>query len=321
MAKVSLKKVSKDRKKPQWDASFRDDLYSIPTRNERLRLWEVLVPVHSHYLEFTSKEGARTGFPKLCLAWDPATGEERPGVKCPMCEAGIRVDEYFYGYCFSRKAAKKGNLRIQPIRMTKNLMGDIGQQSYSKYEDMGDDAYEAIDPEHGWDVIVRMEKDGKRTTYKTESGDGFTPLTKEEREAFEEYTEEINIEELAANGCDSEKEILETLKRLQGMGGGSKDKKAKGKSSDDEEIPDDDDGDDDDDAPKKPSKKVAAKKEKVVQKESALDDDEEEGDDEEEEEEAPVAAAKPKSGKKYVATDDEEPEDDDEDDDDDGDDD
>jgi hypothetical protein len=127
----------------RWDEDFKDEQFKIPSKATRVRLFNEVVPVPMHYVEFHSKnKGGKTGFYELCCNWD-FDKEEHADKGCPMCENAIRLTTYSYGYLIGRVEQRKGNLQIRPVRLTPKHTSDIVKLS--------DIAFEDGEAPEGWD--------------------------------------------------------------------------------------------------------------------------------------------------------------------------
>lgn len=274
----------------RWDQSFKDDLYTIPSKSAPVRLWEEVKEIRQHWVEFVSQTKGKTGYGEMCLNWDPLNEKVIEG-DCPLCATGKKPTVYYYGFLINRRVQQKsGNTVVQPIRMTAKLAGKIGKLSEIAYPDLGDDAPDATDQKRGFDVMLSQSNTNGKIEYEAHAGDK-KPLTKDEKEAFEEYVAEHDLGKLAKSAIQPRANLLEGLGR-RGVEGFASSKSsagantaAKKRNYEDYDSPDEDDaavpakkatakaekrssltGDDDEDdaPPKKPSRK------------SALDEDDEE---------------------------------------------
>lgn len=301
---AGLKKVAKGyNNKGRWDESFKDDMFAIPSRATRVRLHDEFTSIPTHWVEFFSKkQKGNTGFYALCLNHDYESGEQTDN-GCPYCEAGMRVNNYNYGFVISRREQKNA-LQVRPIRLTAKCTNDILRLTDVAYpdEDYPDgwksddgDGPDATHPKYGFDITIAMVKNNKKTEYEVHVADeGKKPLKKNEWQAFKDYSAQVNFGELAKAGLETRKEVLQKLALLGISGDGSDDdddsaggKKSGSKSYDKyDEVPDEDE---DEEAPasKPAAKKPASKKpeSKPAQKPKAkavaslTDDDEDEGDE------------------------------------------
>ena len=317
MAKLRKKKFSGG-SQGRWDESFMSDQYKISEqRAKRIRAWEDIEEVPTHYIEFFSeKKGGKTGYYELCLNWDYGKGEAAEN-DCPACRAGIRTSNYLYGLCIDRVEQKKGVLQIHPIRLTNKCGGDIMKLSEIAYdeEEMPEDWDEdeppdATDIKYGFDIMISVAKNNGKTEYPVNvANKGMKPLNKEEIRAFRDYADQVDFAALAAKGMTPMAAFEKSLRDkglLDGGGSGSAASASSKKSTnydDYDEVPEDDEDDEDPvTAPpkrrkKQPSTKKPASKARKVQ--SLTDDDEEDGeedepverslpwDDEDDEDEAP----------------------------------
>ena len=282
----------------RWDEDFKDEQYKIPNKPSRNRLFNEIVPVPMHYVEFDSKnKGGKTGFYELCVNWNFDT-EEHADLGCPMCEQGIRITTYSYGYLINRSEQRKGNLQVRPVRLTPKHTSDIVKLSDIAFEDGeapegwedDEELPDATDPRFGFDIMISVENNNNTTEYKASVAmkSPLVSLTKEEYRAFKTYVTQVNFGELAKKGQPSVAEVQKKLESLGLLGEGKGEdkglgKKKKAKSDDDYDAYDDsvpEDGDDGDEPAPKAKKK--AKKKTKTQKVSAVGEDSDEGDAEEE---------------------------------------
>jgi hypothetical protein len=219
----SLKRAAQSQKKPAWDEGIREDTFTIPSQNTRVRLFPHIVTVRQHYVEFISEKKGKTGFYKLCLNWNCVDNEQIDG-NCPLCEHGNRWTEHHYGYLFGRKAAAKGNVVVQPVRMTGKLVGKISKLSEIVYADIedADDRPDATDAKGGFDIFLSQTNVNSKVEYDCNPSDK-TPLTKAELKAFEDYIgDNKDIEKLVKP--DSREELLNDMHRIGLIGEGAKGK-------------------------------------------------------------------------------------------------
>lgn len=299
---AGLKKVAKGyNNKGRWDESFKDDMFQIPSRATRVRLHDEFTSIPTHWVEFFSKkQKGNTGFYALCLNHDYESGEHADN-GCPYCEAGMRVNNYNYGFVISRREQKNA-LQIRPIRLTAKCTNDILRLTDVAYpdEDWPDgwksedgDGPDATHPKYGFDITIAMVKNNKKTEYEVHVADeGKKPLKKSEWQAFKDYSSQVSFGELAKAGLETRQEVVQKLGILgiSGEGGGDDEeggstggKKTSGKSYDKyDEVPDEDEEAEEKAKPaakkpasKKPTSKPPAAKAKPVQ---SLTDDEEEAD-------------------------------------------
>lgn len=293
----SLKKAAKNfgGNRGRWDEAFKDDQFPIPSKATRVRLFNEVETVPTHWVEFYSKkQKGQTGFYALCINHDYDTGETVDN-GCPYCKAGFRVSNYVYGYIISRREQRKGALSVKPIRLTPKCTNDILRLTDVAYPDEEwpdgwneDEGPDATHPKFGFDITIAKITKNKKTEYEVHVADGGkVALKKSEFQAFKAYADQMPFAELAKAGLESKAEIERKLVELGindgGSGGGS------GKSTNYEDydsIDDDDEGDDDGDDPvtaappkKKAKKKAAAKKKPKAKKVESLTDDDDEGDD------------------------------------------
>lgn len=257
----------------RWDQSFKDDLYTIPSKSAPVRLWEEVKEIRQHWIEFVSQTKGKTGYGEMCLNWDPTTETAVDG-HCPLCESGKKPTVYYYGFLINRRVQQKtGNCTVQPIRMTAKLAGKIGKLSEIAYPDLGDDAPDATDQKRGFDVMLSQTNTNGKIEYEAHAGDK-KPLTKDEKEAFEEYVSEHDLGRLAKAALQPRAALIDGLARRNVEGfssGGERKANAAAKKRDYESY----DSPDDDDDPVTPPKKASAAK---AEKRSSLtgDDDDEE---------------------------------------------
>jgi len=304
----SLKKAAKNfgGNRGRWDEAFKDDQFPIPSKATRIRLFNEVETVPTHWVEFYSKkQKGQTGFYALCINHNYETGETVDN-GCPYCKAGFRVSNYVYGYVISRRDQRKGALQVKPIRLTPKCTNDILRLTEVAYPDeewpegwSGEDGEgpDATHPKFGFDITIAKITKNKKTEYEVHVADGGKiALKKSEFQAFKAYAEQMPFGELAKAGLESKAEIDRKLQELGitgeggGGGGGGKSTNYEDYDSidDDEEGGGDDEegGDDEDPATAAPPKKsgskkkaAASKKPKATKVESLTDDDGEEGDD------------------------------------------
>jgi hypothetical protein len=282
MAK-SLKAAAKNfSNQGRWDDPIKDALFSIPTKNTRVRFYDTIITVRSHWIEFYSeKKKGMTGYAELCLNWDPTTDDDTDR-GCPMCAQGMKYTEHHYAYLIDRGAQKKsGNTVVRPVRLTNKLASAIVKLSEMVYPD-DDDAPDATDQKGGFDVFLRQENNNNKVDYVCGHSDK-SPLTKEERAAFAEYVSEYNVAELAKPRPKKEVEDkLTRFKVIEGGAGGSGGKPDARKQQpkrnydeyDQEQVPGDDDGD-----PAAPPSKAGKKPEKPIPKRTSISADDGDEDD------------------------------------------
>lgn len=249
MAK-SLRQAAKSFNNTRWDEPIKDDLFAIPQKATRVRLYSQLATVRQHFVEFYSeKKKGQTGFYELCLNWDPVKDEEVEG-GCPMCDAGMKPTEHHYAYLVVRQKNQKAPVTVHPVRLTGKLAGAIVKLSEIVYPDQdsfpegweGEEAPDAVDPKHGFDIFLRKEDNNGKTEYVASHSDK-APLTKVEREAFEEYIENgHDVAKLAKGGLRPKSEIQQKLVQLKVIKGGTASTAKSNKRYDDldqEQVPSD----------------------------------------------------------------------------------
>ena len=303
----TLKKAaSNSNSRQRWDESFKDDIYEIPGKPARNRLFNDVTTVPMHWVEFFSvKRKEKSGYYDQCLNWD-YENEKAIENGCPMCEHGIRASSYTYGYLINRSEQKKGNLQVRPVRLTPKCVSDILKLSDIAYSDGSPDGWDdedalpdATDPKFGFDILISKSQNNNKTEYPVHSAEnGKIPLSKEEIRAFKEYIEHVNFAKLAKASLAPKAEITAKLIQLGviegasggGGGGSSKGQKAKEDYSKDDDVPADD-GDDPvaPAAPKKPASgsNSGSKKPAPEKRASLMEDDDK-----------PAKGAKPGKGDK-----------------------
>ena len=248
MASNGFKKVPKSNN-ARWDDPIKDDIIQITTKPRVLRYFPYLLELKTHFIEFMSESKGKTGFPALCVGWDPVK-EEPSGRECPWCAEMKTVEDKktgktsekprfyqgsaFYGMAFDRGIQKKSKETIVgPVRMTKTLAEKMKTLPQSKYhpdmleeeeiEKMGIDVNDldtlpdVTDEVWGFNVTVfRTEKPGNKIDYECNPGD-HAPLTKAEQAAFDAYESTHNIAKMAKGDIDGQKnsEIEKSLDRLR----------------------------------------------------------------------------------------------------------
>lgn len=233
MARGSFKNKVKPNNTVRWDDPFKEDLIQISTKARVLRYFPYLIEVKQHYIEIMSETKGRTGFPTLCLAWDPVN-EQASGKRCPWCELKkIVLDKktkepkeqnrfyassYFYGMAFDRGVQRKTkDTVVGPVRMTKTLAEKLKAAPASKYhpdmlseeqqekmlaevEDLDFENLETLpdvtDEKWGFDVTVLRTEKNNKIDYDANPGNT-TPLTDAETEAFEAYEAATDIAKMA----------------------------------------------------------------------------------------------------------------------------
>jgi hypothetical protein len=240
----SVPKTNNDR----WDDPIKEDVILIGTKPRVLRFFPYLLELRTHYIEFLSEQKGKTGFPTLCVGWDPIK-EQPSGRVCPWCaEMKTVVDKKtkaesqkqrfyqssaFFGFAFDRGLQKKTKeTTVGPVRMTRTLAEKLKALPQSKYhpdmleaeqiEEMNIDINDletlpdVTDEKYGFDVtVLRTEKSGK-VDYDANPGNT-SPLTAAELELFEAYLKSHDIAKMAANGIKSQsnEDIIKSLDRLR----------------------------------------------------------------------------------------------------------
>lgn len=256
----TLKKAaSNSNNRQRWDESFKDDVYEIPSKPARNRLFNDVTTVPMHWVEFFSvKRKEKSGYYDLCLNWD-YENEKAVENGCPMCELGIRASSYTYGYIVNRSEQKKGNLQVRPIRLTPKCVSDILKLSEIAYSEGAPEGWDddenlpdATDPKFGFDILISKSQNNNKTEYPVHSAEnGKCALTKEEVRAFKEYIEHVSFAKLAKVALPPKAEITAKLIQLgviEGASGGgdraassAKSQKAKEDYSKYDDVPDDSD--------------------------------------------------------------------------------
>jgi hypothetical protein len=299
MAK-SLRQAAKSFNNTRWDEPIKDDLFAIPQKATRTRLYDHLATVRQHFVEFYSeKKKGNTGFYELCLNWDPVQDKEVEG-GCPMCDAGMKPTEHHYAYLIVRqKNAKPGTpITVHPVRLTGKLAGGIVKLSEIVYPDPdslpegwdGEDAPDAIDQKFGFDVFLRKEEVNGKTDYIASHSDK-SALTKAERAAFEEYISNgHDVAKLAKAGLRPRAEISQKLVQLKVIKGAvaSAAKNKRYEDLDQDQVPGEGEGDGGED----PASPAPAKTNKVQAKPGKAKPEAEEEDAE------PAPRAKPQQARK-----------------------
>lgn len=283
----SLKKAAKNApgNRQRWDESFKNDIWTIPSKAARARLYNEVTTVPMHWIEFFSqKKKEKSGYYDLCLNWD-FDNEQYAEKGCPMCAAGLRVTSYTYAYLIVRAEQRKGNLQIRPVRLTPKCVNDIIKLSEIAYEDGSPEGWDdsdgppdATDPKFGFDIMISRTENNGKTEYPVHCAEGGkVPLSKDELRAFKAYAEEVNFSALAKAGLPPKAEAEANLVRLGIVeGSGSSKKRSDEDYQNYDDVPDDgDDGDDDDPVitaqPKKPKVPSGGKK---PERRTSLTDDE-----------------------------------------------
>ena len=280
----SLKKARKNynNKKERWDAPLKEFLFEYPeARPTRVRLWEDIFTIPQHYVQFKAKDGSTKGFYALCLNWD-YDNEEKADNKCPYCDCDINATEYSYGLVIKRSEQKKGNLQPLVIRMTPTLVFKIGSLTDVAYPDEEDwpEGYEpdpddpnvgpdATDPKYGFDLMIQMQKSGKKTEYSVSipPQKGILPLKKEEVRAFKDFISQYDFLAMAKSALNTVEGARKDLERMGLMKSSKHDDDLDG---DEFDMPDDDD---DGDLPRHKSKPSSKNTRKVSSISDADDDD------------------------------------------------
>jgi len=299
----TLKKAaSNNNNRQRWDESFKDDVYEIPSKPSRNRIFNDVTTVPMHWVEFFSvKRKEKSGYYDQCLNWD-YENEKAADNGCPMCELGIRASSYTYAYLINRSEQKKGNLQVRPVRLTPKCVSDLLKLSDIAYSEGAPDGWadeenlpDATDPKFGFDILISKSQNNNKTEYPVHSAEnGKIALSKEETRAFKEYIEHVNFAKLAKASLAPKAEIMAKLIQLGvidgpsgGGGGGGNSAKASSKAKEDYSKYDDvpEDGDDPVTAPPpKGGKAAPASSGKKPEKRASLSEDDD----------APV---KPKAGK------------------------
>jgi hypothetical protein len=92
------------------------------------------------------------------------------------------------------------------------LAGKVGKLSEIAYPDLGDDAPDATDSKRGFDVMISQTNTNGKVEYESHAGEK-KPITKEEREAFEEYVADHNIGKMAKTAVQPRAALMEALAR------------------------------------------------------------------------------------------------------------
>ena len=255
----------------RWDQSFKDDLFTIPNKATPIRLWEEIKEVRQHWVEFISQTKGKTGYGEMCLNWDPV-GEKSVEGSCPLCESGKKPTTYYYGFLINRRVQQKtGNSTVQPVRLTAKLAGKVGKLSEIAYPDLGDDAPDATDSKRGFDVMISQTNTNGKVEYESHAGEK-KPITKEEREAFEEYVADHDIGKMAKTAVQPRAALMEALARrgVEGFTVSKASSAAKKRNYEDY-----DSAPDDEDPVAPPAKKVVAKAAPAKRASLTGDEDEE----------------------------------------------
>lgn len=247
---AKLKDVKNQGNNGRWDLSFKDDLFQIPNKSTPVRLWEEIREIRQHWVEFVSQTKGKTGYGEMCLNWDPVSEKTIEG-NCPLCEAGKKPTVYYYGFMINRRAR---SLVVQPVRLTQKLASKIGKLSEIAYPDLGEDAPDATDQKRGFDVMISQSNTNGKVEYEAHAGEK-KPVTKEEREAFEEYVAEHDIGKLAKAAVQPRAALLDGLARrgVEGFAAAKANSAAKKRNYEDYDSAPDDDED-----PVAPAKKSSA---------------------------------------------------------------
>ena len=280
----TLKKAAQNSNNRQrWDESFKDDLYDIPGKPSRNRLYNDVTTVPMHWVEFFSvKRKEKSGYYDLCLNWD-YENEKSTDHGCPMCEAGLRVTSYTYAYTINRAEQKKGNLQVRPIRLTPKCVSDLLKLSDIAYSEGAPDGWDdedslpdATDPKFGFDILISKSENNNKTEYPVHTAEGGRiPLTKDEVRAFKEYIEGVSFAALAKAATPPKAEIAAKLAKLGVIEGGAdsaRTQKAEKDYSKYDDVPAD--GDDDPvTAPPKGGNSKTGKGKAPERRASLMDDD------------------------------------------------
>jgi hypothetical protein len=282
-----------------------------------------------HWVETKNKEGKKTSFPVVCLAYNADTEERDSTHECPWCDAENELirfsQDYYSNFIIRSLQEEEPSKKVKPskeeaesgfktkgskvwtparaVRMTRSLVRELkklGALNRHKDKKTGEKkAFPLSHPKYGCDINVMYDPNEKTPAkkYSVQLGEK-TPLTEEEQEYLL-----WNIESLMKP--KKLKEANADFERwAEKMDVGAKKNKKKGKSEDEDDEDSDDDDDDEDETPKSKSKKPAKKgKAKDDDDDDDSDDDSDDDDDDEDE--------KPKSKKKGKPSKDDEDDDDD----------
>lgn len=247
MASKGFKKVQNSNNNARWDDPIKEEQITIDMKPKVLRFFPTLVEVKTHYIEFMSESKGKTGFPVLCVAWDPV--EEKPtGRECPWCaeqksykdkngnikqKARFYQSSAFYGVAFDRGIQKKTKDTVVAfVRMTKTLAEKMKTLSASKYnpdmleesqiEEMGIDVNDldtipdVTDEKFGFNVSVYKTNKSGKVDYEANPLDT-AALSKKEQELYEAFIARFDIGKMAAAAIKAEKNssIEASLDRLR----------------------------------------------------------------------------------------------------------
>lgn len=288
----------------RWDEDFKDEQFPIPTKAARIRLFNEVVSVPMHWVEFFSKQKKKkTGFYELCINWD-FDNEESVDRGCPMCEHGMRSTTYTYAYMLSRAEQRKGNLQVRPIRLTPKCTNSIIKLSDIAYEDEhgeiivpegwdDEDLPDATDPMFGFDIQISKEEKNGKTEYPVHvaTKNAVVSLKKDELRAFKSYVGQVDFAELAKKGqptvaeCQQKLVSLEIVDAPKEARGGQSKVRADADYDAYDDVPEDGDDDDPVAPPKtdRKKKKKRSSKPKAEKRETATSDDDDLAWDEEDE--------------------------------------
>lgn len=247
MASKGFKKVANSNNNARWDDPIKEEQIAVSEKPKVLRFFPTLIEVKTHFIEFLSESKGKTGFPVLCVAWDPIN-EKPTDRECPWCsemksykdKAGnikqkprFYQSSAFYGVAFDRGLQKKTKDTIPAfVRMTKTLaekMKTLAQSKYnpdmleeSQIEEMGIDVNDVdtipdvTDEKWGFNVSVYKTNKSGKVDYEANPLDT-APLTAKEISLYEDFIARYDIGKMAAAAIKAEKNssIEASLDRLR----------------------------------------------------------------------------------------------------------
>lgn len=171
-----------------------------------------------HWIEIWKRDNGKAKINKICLNFDPTTGDFNESGGCPYCAAGVRADRKYLGNVIVRELAAtepRNPPQTRPAEQQARLLGPEGDpesiqvlfkmkesrswtpvrvlrastslastlQALTKINKHGGEPKQLSDVRFGRDVMVLYNKDaaGSAKYQATFGNDGPGPLSKEER--------------------------------------------------------------------------------------------------------------------------------------------
>jgi len=238
--------------------------------------------VANHWIDIVTKIGEKKRFPKICVSWDAKTEDDKDGVTCPYCKAGMnRVVTYYINAIIrdiqEDEPAKRAKLKdserktqkkekgskswtpVRVVRLTSTLVARIqGLSDLNVHKVKGEKVPKPVsDNKYGMDVSIKYDEKATSAAnkYTINTGDK-TELQDDELEYLVYDLEDDKL--LKILGQESVEQAKLEIKRLNANTNNNKD-------DDDDDDYDmskskkrrshDDDDDDEDDEPKSKKKK------------------------------------------------------------------